>query len=81
MITEFVCIDCGQTAVAKTSYVKRCKACCRLHHNRCNALRMTAKRANPAFREAEREATKRRMRRYRASKSPQHTCQTESASP
>jgi hypothetical protein len=66
MMIEFVCIDCGQTAVAKTSHVKRCKDCRRLHHNRCNALRMAAKRADPAFREADREATKLRMRRYRA---------------
>jgi len=66
MMIEFVCIDCGLTAVAKTSYVKRCKDCRRLHHNRCNALRMAAKRADPAFRKADREATKLRMRRDRA---------------
>jgi predicted anti-sigma-YlaC factor YlaD len=63
---EFVCIACGQTAVTKTSHAKRCKDCRRLHHNRGNAFRMAAKRADPAFRAAEREATKLRMRRYRA---------------
>jgi hypothetical protein len=62
---EFVCIDCHKPGTS-IQRAKRCKDCRRLHHNRCNALRMAAKRADPAFHEAERDAPKLRMRRYRA---------------
>jgi hypothetical protein len=81
---EFVCIDCHKPT-SSARQAKRCKECRRLDHNRRSALRMTAKRADPAFREADREATKLRMRRYRAARpaeysAPERTGQTESAS-
>ena len=74
-MVEIVCIDCHKpgTSMSRTKPCKRCKDCRRLHHNRYSALRMAAKRADPAFREADREATKLRMRRYRAGR-PVKSC-------
>jgi hypothetical protein len=62
---NFICIDCGQPAIAKGALAKRCEQCRRIRHNQRSAARMAKKREDPQFRDADRARARTYMKHRR----------------